>query len=207
MRDKCKHNLKINGYSDHDFLKCNNYSNNDKKNKNKLINKCTLKLPFVSDSLVRKINYFIRKNKLAINFVSKGNATLRNALKIKSISKHEDCDLCEKLKNNYRCDDKCVVYQFTCKVCSEKYIGKTARPFDVRYNEHKNSIKKCDSISALSDHAKICNVSSIDDFNVEILKRVSDPVEASLVEARFIDFSKPKLNRRHESATTCLMLK
>lgn len=207
LREKCEHNLKANGYSEKDFRKCENKYSNYKKNKNKLNNKCTLKLPFVSDSLVRKINYFIRKYKLEINFVSKGNKTLRNALKIKSINRHEDCDLCDKLQNNYRCDDKCVVYQFTCKVCSEKYIGKTARPFDIRYKEHKNSIKNGNSISALSDHVKVCDVNCIDDFNVEILKRVCDPVEASLVEARFIDLSKPKLNRRHEIATACLMLK
>ena len=147
FRDKCKHNLKANGHSNKDFLKCENkYSNY--RGKSKLNNKrtCTLKLPFVSDSLVRNINQLIRKYKLDISFVSRGNKTLRNALKMKSISNHEACDLCEKLQNNYtcRCDVKRVLYQFTCKRCTWKYymfIRKTARPFDIMYNEHKIVLK------------------------------------------------------------------
>ena len=53
---------------------------------------------------------------------------------------------------------------------------------------------------------QICTaVSSIDDFYIDFIKCVHDPVEASLVEARFIDLLKPKMNRRHETGGTVVL--
>ena len=92
------------------------------------------------------------------------------------------------------------MYQFTCIKCDVKYIGKTTRPFFVRYNEHKNSLKNNNNVSALAEHAKSCNVHNIDDFRVEYLRCLNDPVETSLVESRLISLHKPGMNRRHETA-------
>ena len=93
-----------------------------------------------------------------------------------------------------------VVCLFTCKFCNSRYIGKTTRPFYIRYNEHKNSIKNKNNASALSDHIKICkDSSSINDFYIKFLRCLIDPVETSLVESRLIDFHKPEMNRRHET--------
>ena len=92
------------------------------------------------------------------------------------------------------------VFTDFCRVCSGKYIGKTARPFRDRFNEHRNSIKNNDDKSALSVHVRMCkNISSIDDFKIDFISCVRDALEASLVESRFIDFYQPCLNRRHES--------
>ena len=200
--EECKRNLRNNGYSDRDLIIAKSKSSiNVEKVNDKSTSKSTLKLPFISDSLSRKINYNIRKYDLDINFVCHGNKKLRNVFSQKISNKHSNCELCKKLPNRYSCDMTCVIYQFSCKFCDRKYMGKTARPFNVRYNEHKNSIKNNNSIGAPSDHRITCNeVCSIDDFNVEILKRVHDPVEASLVEARMINSLNPAMNRRHETA-------
>ena len=172
-------------------------------NKN-LDDKCMLKLPYISDSLIRKIKANIRKNNLNVRLVCSGNKKLRNALQNSNkVKKHDNCELCDRLPAKYNCDKTCVVYQFTCKSCFSKYIGKTSRPFHVRFKEHKSSIANKNNISALSDHVKICdNCHGIDDFSIDFLRCVRDPVEASLAESRFIDLLKPKMNRRHEMVGT-----
>ena len=181
----------------------NNQTNKKRLDNNK--NRCTLRLPFISDSLIRKINYRIRKYNLDINFISLGNNKLRNVLKRKDFAKHDNCNLCKKLPMKSKCDTSCVVYQFTCNFCNAAYIGKTARPFYVRYREHVNSINKQNKVSALSEHIAECtDCTGIDSFTIEFLKRVNDPIAVSLMECRFIDSRKPALNRRHEAVATRL---
>ena len=205
----CKTLLKRNGYTDSDLsvrdkqVK-NTCNSRPKPNADK---KSILKLPFISDSLNRKINYQIRKYKLNIRLVSTGNKKLRNVLKKRSkMNKHPDCAICSKL-SKHNCETSCVVYQFSCKVCGDKYIGKTARPFYLRYNEHSNSIKNKNNTSALSEHSQVCRLSgTIDDFNVQFLRCLKDPVETSVVESRLINTYSPRMNRRHETTGAALRI-
>ena len=200
---QCLNTLKANGYSEKDFVMAKRPT---RKNNKDNTDKCVLKLPYISDSLVRKINYLIRKHRLNVRFVSCGNKKLRNVLKTKStIKKHDNCKVCNQLPEKFNCEKTCVVYQFTCNKCNAKYIGKTSRPFYVRHNEHYNSIKNKNSASALSDHTKICDVSSIEDFSVEYLRCLNDSVETSLVESRLINLHKPNMNWRHETAGAVLL--
>ena len=150
----------------------------------------------------RKIDVSPIKNyKLDVNLVSLGNKKLRHTFRgRKPVDKHDNCNVCTKLPQQYKCDKPGVVYQFKCSFCFSTYIGKTSRPFYLRYNEHKNSIKNKNNNSALSDHTKVCDCSSIDDFDINFLRCASDPVDLSLHESRLIDFLKPALNRRHEGA-------
>ena len=193
----------LNGYTEADLRCCNK-----SKSTSNLINgrkkktyRPTLKLPFISDSLVRQINCCIRKYKLDINFVSTGNKQMRNVFKHRMPKeKHSNCLICSALPDKHNCDQRNVIYQFTCKACNSKYIGKTSRPFRDRFNEHKTSINNKDKKSALSEHTNSCSdISSIQDFNINFIRCVRDPIEASLVESRLIDLYKPCLNRRHEN--------
>ncbi len=165
------------------------------------VKRCVLKLPFVNDSLIRRVNNLIKKYNMNVSLVNVGNKQLRHSFKPKfTNSKHVNCTVCAHLPNNFNCEKTGVVYQFKCKICLALYIGKTSRPFHFRYKEHKNSINKKNSVSALSDHAKICHCTSIEDFKIDFLRCTSDPVEATLIESRFIDLLKPSMNRRHEGA-------
>ena len=177
----CLKNLKSNGYNDTDLVKAKiSILNSTKKKKNDNANKAILKLPFISDSLNRKINYFIRKYKLNVRYVNTGNKRMRTVLKKNSqMKKHDDCEICKKLPNNYSCEKSCVVYQFTCTKCNSKYIGKTARPFYIRYKEHSSSLKNKNCNSALSDHSKICDVESMDDFSIEYLRCLHNPMDTN----------------------------
>ena len=205
---KCKENLKFNGYTNKDLSVSDRNTQKNKTSKISDDKKSILKLPFISDSLNRKINYQIRKHRLNVRLVSTGNKKLRNVLKKKGKkSKHNDCRICNKLSQNHNCETSCVVYQFSCRKCGDKYIGKTARPFYIRYNEHSLSIRNKNDLSALSEHSKTCLVNgSIDDFDVEFLRCLNDPVETSVVESRLINKCHPKMNRRHETTGAILRI-
>ena len=50
----------------------------------------------------------------------------------------------ETFKINHRltCDDKCLVYLFTCKTCSKQYTGETTDQFRLRWNNYKSNDRK-----------------------------------------------------------------
>ena len=197
----CNHKLRKNGYSVSDINKAR-YSTSKKDSTQKSKDVSYLKLPFVNDSLIRKINSSIKKYNLDVQLLCTGNKKLRHVFKTKNpVQKHPNCPICPKLPEMYSCEKTGVVYQFSCKSCGSSYIGKTSRPFYSRYREHCNSIKNTTNASALADHTKICaNCDTIDDFDIEFLKCMNDPVDLTLTEARLIAQLEPKLNRRHERA-------
>ena len=77
---QCGQKLRLNGYSDADI----NRGWMKKKTKNRNIssfrksNPSFLKLPFISDSLIRKINFLIRKYNFNVQLLSTGNKNLRH---------------------------------------------------------------------------------------------------------------------------------
>ena len=53
---------------------------------------------------------------------------------------------------------------------------------------------KNNSVSALAEHTKNCvDYNTIADFDLDYLKCLSDPVDATLAEAKLIDFYNPTL--------------
>ena len=44
-----------------------------------------------------------------------------------------------KINKHLCCDDKCLMYLLTCKVCGKKYTGKTVDKFRSRWNNYKDS--------------------------------------------------------------------
>ena len=53
----------------------------------------------------------------------------------------------------FNSSEQCVViYECACDVCGELYIGETERSLEERVEEHRRSIEKQDSKSALSQH-------------------------------------------------------
>ena len=49
-----------------------------------------------------------------------------------------------KYKINFKldCDEKCVIYLLTCKVCSKQYVGQTTDKFRFRWNNYKANHRK-----------------------------------------------------------------
>ena len=60
-----------------------------------------------------------------------------------------------KINHHLCCNDKCLVYLLTCKVCKKQYTGKTADRFRLRWNNYKESYRKflrCEEIKQKSLH-------------------------------------------------------
>ena len=47
-----------------------------------------------------------------------------------------------KINHQLTCDDKCLVYLFTCKTCSKQYTGESADQFKLRWNNYKSNDRK-----------------------------------------------------------------
>ena len=44
-----------------------------------------------------------------------------------------------KINHHRSCNDKCLIYLLTCKVCDKQYTGKTVHKFRSRWNNYKDS--------------------------------------------------------------------
>ena len=173
-----------------------------KKKTNKEAKSTFLELEFINDRCNRKINKILQKYDFNIKVVSKPAKFLKHCFGGGPQSlKHDNCEVCFKLPDRFTCNDKFLVYEFTCKYCKNVYIGQTCRPFKARYNEHTRSLNSNNKISALSEHAMNThhnNNASINDFQLNIIKRCKGPLETRLAEANAIDRFRPQLNRKHE---------
>ena len=159
-------------------------------------------LQFVSDSTNKKIKNIIKKYDLNVHLVSKPAPQLGQILRRKEKkSEDHECGICEAVKKTSACKTRYVVYKFVCRYCRKFYIGQTSRPFFLRYNEHKWSIRNKNDHSALSEHLLIEHngaSENITDFDVQFIEICRNPIECKIREAKYIECLRPDLNRRHE---------
>jgi hypothetical protein len=165
-------------------------------------NRTIFQMDFLSDRCNRKVNKIIQKYDFNIQLASKPAKYLKHCLGSQQINKkHDDCEVCSKLPESFKCDDRFLVYKFTCTYCNQFYIGETCRPFKLRYNEHRRNVGSRNKISALAEHAINCHSDrdmTIADFDLDIVKKCTDPLTTRLTEANTIDRQRPHLNRKHE---------
>ena len=162
-----------------------------------------LTLDFISDRHSRHVREIIKRYDFPIRVTFKPAHFLKIALKNKMKTKHINCKICDILPDNLSCNDRFLVYQFTCWLCKAVYIGETCRPFNRRYKEHQKSLEKQDDKSALSSHVKTAHsgdVLTIASFDLQIMRKCSSPMATRLAEVRSIIDSRPSLNRKHEIA-------
>ena len=171
----------------------------DKKEKEKAT---LFQIDFISDSCNRKINKIIKNYDFKINLVSKPAKYLKHCLGTgQNSKKHDNCEICQKLPENFKCDDRFLVYKFTCEICGQFYIGETCRPFKLRFAEHMRSLRSKNKVSALAEHAYNFHNGNMtmQNFHLDIVKKCVNPLETRLSEATAIDRFRPPLNRRHEN--------
>ena len=46
------------------------------------------------------------------------------------------------VNHKLNCDDKCLIYLITCKVCKIQYVGQTTEKFRLRWNNYRNCFRK-----------------------------------------------------------------
>ena len=49
-----------------------------------------------------------------------------------------------KINHKFNCNDKCLVYLATCKICNKQYTGQTIDSFTSRWNNYKSKSRKFD---------------------------------------------------------------
>ena len=49
-----------------------------------------------------------------------------------------------KINHNLNCNDKCLVYLLSCKICGLQYLGSTTDPFRLRWNNYKDNNRKAE---------------------------------------------------------------
>ena len=162
------------------------------------------KTSFINDKFNRKINKILQQYNFPVKVVSEPNKKLNQVLgPIHKKTKHDHCLPCSYLPDKYNCNDRYLVYMFTCNKCKMNYIGETCRPFFQRFDEHKRSLKARDNKSALAEHLIKDHPdidSDLQNFQICVLAKLRTPVETRIKEAQFIDRLRPKLNRKLEMA-------
>ena len=180
------------------------HAKKDKKIRKVKKKKTSLFINYISDNTNRKINKTIDKYGLNIKLVCKPAPQLSTILKNKKethIEHKNNCVICKVITNNKCCQTRYVVYQFSCKLCQDEYIGQTARPFHFRFKEHKRSIEHKNGVSALSEHIENSHTGNnltINDFNINFLEIFDNPVDCKISEAKYISLKHPRINRRNE---------
>ena len=105
--------------------------------------------PMVSCRIARKLSSYLVRAKLCHVGKKRGSYKCDN-LRCLVCSNIEETKIFtstvtgELFKINYHlcCNDKCLIYLLTFKVCKKQYIGKTADWFRLRWNNYKESNRK-----------------------------------------------------------------
>ena len=50
-----------------------------------------------------------------------------------------------KINYSFDCNDKCLIYLFSCKSCGKQFVGNTTDHFRSRWNSYKSNVRKAES--------------------------------------------------------------
>ena len=189
-------------------------SRKPKKNENKNTTKIYMRLPYINETIVRRVNGIIRGSKAPIKPVWINDNSLQKRL-VSSALVHPPCPSgnkkCHACENGLRdkCNVKNVVYRISCTTCeqiqrNECYIGECTRPVRYRYNEHLSDARRRKLDTPLGEHILHCHTDISNDqingmFRIDILDRGRDCAEVKIKESIQIRNLKPSLNTMQSS--------
>ena len=173
-----------------------------------------MRLPYVDEVIVRRVNGIIRRSGLSLRVAWTSGQTLGQKLITSALTKtpcpagQRHCHTCENgLKG--QCTKKFVVYKITCQMCqshgrSEFYIGECTRPVRYRFNEHLSDARLRKTDTPLGEHILDfhLNASNTDinaGFRIEILTSGRDCADIKIAESIQIRNLKPTLNSMKSS--------
>ena len=168
-----------------------------------------LVLPFVDDSLSRKVEAIIRNSRLNIRIAWKGGESLKNKLvrsahhPVPCPGGGRQCGCCEAGLRG-RCHTKNVVYRMDCLLCNTDesfYIGETRRSVRLRYNEHIRDAKnkKTDTPFGLHQTKHPDQQLTCSNISIKILRVSKDGPDRKILESIYIRDLKPTLNTQTTS--------
>jgi hypothetical protein len=155
-----------------------------------------LRMPFVTDTLNKKLKNIFKKENIPVRFYHT-TRTLRQAL---SLPQTKPCHLqnCP-MVNKKHCTAKNVVYKVLCNVCKKFYIGSTIRELHQRMYEHTHNKN-----SSLFKHMRECGKHD-SSFTTSILARDRDAINIRMKEALLIQMYQPAINSKEE-LSECLLI-
>ena len=217
--------LVANGYENpREFVK----RRTPRKPTNKTENRVCLKLPYVSETVSCEIRKFFVRKSLPIDLVCTPGIKLRSVLcssrpEDKPSCSRDVCKICrglqaeemekkklgeeekkEEKKKNYKkdCTTIAPVYQVTCKLCDQNYVGETCRTAHERLSEHysyaSNPTAKSYQGEALALHYRIFHSGCVPKLWFKILANESNTLTRKVLEALYIHQLQPEINNKDE---------
>ena len=164
--------------------------------------KIFVSLPFIDETLTRKVEAALRSVKLDLTASWSNENTLTKRLVHSALEPptcragNRSCRTCNSGLRG-RCTTKNVVYEITCETCSppQKYIGETKRCIRYRFDEHfRDGANRTDQ-TPFGDHMTAYHPSDpAPQLSINILRRCKDGANRKIAEALAIRDRKPKLN-------------
>ena len=168
-----------------------------------------MRLPYIDETVKRRVEGIIRGTKTPIRVAWTSGPTLKNRLVRSALepplcpSGKKRCHTCScGLKN--KCLTRNVVYKVTCTLCEangtvQSYIGESKRPIRYRFNEHLGDarLRKIDTPLGehiLRFHVDVSNEVINGCFKIEILSVDRDVAETKIDESIHIRDITPCLN-------------
>ena len=162
-----------------------------------------LQLPFVNDEHSRQVERLVKTSRLPCRIAWSNRRTLRREL-TSSDMRGPTCALdrgrclaCEAGLDS-RCGVGNVVYEVTCSLCKESYIGECIRPVRERFLEHRRASFKRDDQNPVGLHFKKYHTLDVlpeIPITCKIIQRCKDHVGRKLSETILIRERRPNLNK------------
>ena len=184
------------------------------KNKSKRPGKAYMRLPYIDETVAKRVQGIITASKAPITVAwtsgqTLGKQLIRSALQPQSCpAGSKRCHTCQSgLKN--RCTTRMVVYKIICTSCknvdrTEFYIGESRRPVRYRFNEHLSDARLRKTETPLGDHILDFHPSMDDttinsNFSIEILSTLRDSPDVKISESMKIIQHRPTMNQKGSS--------
>ena len=139
---------------------------------------------------------------LKVKVVERTGKTIKQLL-VKSNPLRKDickCQVCN-VAGKQICKVRDCVYEMTCSLCLQRYVGETSRSLHERYKEHMYLLERKDNASVMYRHMQQHHKGQAEQvrWQVKILARCpGDPALRQATESTFIHNERPELNGRGE---------
>ena len=169
------------------------------KDKNDYKDSYLMRIPYVSEPFTRIVRKHVRDSNINIKVVVKAGKNIK-----KSVQSSPSICKCQPCINNFPCTSRDMVYQATCKICKESYVGATGRTGDQRFKEHAASVRRENEATSIGKHIlekhsltqmDADNTKDINNYyKFKILKYCKDTMETFLSEDILIKSKNPAIN-------------
>ena len=155
-----------------------------------------------SSELAKQYRRTLKKHGLRIRVVEKSGRMLKSIMSRSDpfASKHCGHDKCAVCATSaIGCKIRDAVYQISCDMCGESYIGETSRSVGERFSEHYKSYESNKDSSVFVQHVEEMHGGTIQPLRLDLLARCpGDTMKRQVAEAVYINHERLSLNAKEE---------